>query len=193
MYDLKHQAVVVSMLKKSINQKANGLPAMLGLLLHSTHTPEKVIETMSRMGLSISVDAIHDAIRSLSAQSCQALRNVGQTLLAAYTYDNFDVSLKTTVLTAEKSVDTLKHLTSGLLFPLQHGVIRNDLKCSYELWQKSRLNAQYNTSRYAMKTWQDIPEAFPDTADQSGLHRHDRFDSWKFLHDLCYHGPTYFA
>ncbi|KAG1857237.1 hypothetical protein C8R48DRAFT_749020 [Suillus tomentosus] len=134
--------VVVLLLTKSVNQKANALSSVLGIFLHLTHAPKSVIETMSRMGLSISVHAIHDAIRALSAQSCHVLQYLGQTLLAAYAYDNFDMHLKSTVPTAKKSVDTLKHLTSGLLFPLQHGVTRGDLKCSYELWQKSRINPQ---------------------------------------------------
>ncbi|KAG2743119.1 hypothetical protein P692DRAFT_201841915 [Suillus brevipes Sb2] len=134
------KVVIVSLLKKSTNQKANSLSSILGIFLHSTHAPEKVIETMARMGLSISVDAIHNTVRSLSAESSHALQYLGQTLLAAYAYDNFDINLKSTVPTAEKSTDTLKHLTSGLLFPLQHGVTRDDLKCSYELWRKSRIN-----------------------------------------------------
>ncbi|KAG2031178.1 hypothetical protein BDR03DRAFT_827070, partial [Suillus americanus] len=64
------------------------------------------------------------------------LQYLGQTLLVVYAYDNFDINLKSTIPTAEKSTNTLKHLTSGLLFPLQHGVTRDDLKCSYELWRK---------------------------------------------------------
>ncbi|KAG1905443.1 uncharacterized protein F5891DRAFT_943832, partial [Suillus fuscotomentosus] len=131
------KVVIVSLLKKSTNQKANSLSSILGIFLHSTHAPEKVIKTMVKMGLSISVDAIHDTVRSLSAESSHALQYLGQTLLAAYAYDNFDINLKSTVPTAEKSTNSLKHLTSGLLFPLQHGVTRDDLKCSYELWQKS--------------------------------------------------------
>ncbi|KAH7904953.1 hypothetical protein BJ138DRAFT_1138408 [Hygrophoropsis aurantiaca] len=139
---LDRKVVVISILKKSTNQKANSLSGLLGIFLHSTHAPEKVIESMARMGLSISVDAIHDAIRSLSAQSHRALQSLGQSLLAAYAYDNFNINLKSTVPTAQKSADTLKHLTSGLLFPLQHGVTSDDLKCSYELWRKSRINPQ---------------------------------------------------
>ncbi|KAI6037302.1 hypothetical protein BKA83DRAFT_4042727, partial [Pisolithus microcarpus] len=65
---------------------------------------------------------------------------LGQSLLASYAYNNFDVDLKTLALTVEKSNDSLKHLTSGLLFPLVHGVTLNDLKCSEELWRKSALN-----------------------------------------------------
>jgi hypothetical protein len=183
--------VIVSLLKKSTNQKANSLSSILGIFLHSTHAPEKVIETMAKMGLSISVDAIHDTVRSLSAESSHALQYLGQTLLAAYAYDNFDINLKSTVPTAEKSTDTLKHLTSGLLFPLQHGVTRDDLKCSYELWRKSRINPLSDCS--IGRTWKDLLSLHQDVSHSSGLSRRDQFNSWKFLHDLCHHGPPYFA
>ncbi|KAG1867738.1 hypothetical protein F4604DRAFT_1881623 [Suillus subluteus] len=177
------KVVIVSLLKKSTNQKANSLSSILGIFLHSTHAPEKVIEMMVKMGLSISVDAIHDTVRSLSAESSHALQYLGQTLLAAYAYNNFDINLKSTVPTAEKSTNTLKHLTSGLLFPLQHGVTHDDLKCSYELWRKSRINP---LSDYLLSLHQDVLHS-------SGLSRRDQFNSWKFLHDLCHHGPPYFA
>ncbi|KAI6035833.1 hypothetical protein EDC04DRAFT_2547883, partial [Pisolithus marmoratus] len=50
--------------------------------------------------------------------------------------DNFDVDLKTSDQQVEKSNDTLKHLTSGLLFPLQHGTSLDDLCCSCFLWEQ---------------------------------------------------------
>ncbi|KAH7917213.1 hypothetical protein BV22DRAFT_979647, partial [Leucogyrophana mollusca] len=170
---------IISILKKSTNQKANSLSSMIGIFLQSTHTPEKVIETFARMGLSISVDAIHDAVRSLSAQSHRALQSLGKTLLAAYAYDNFDINLKGTVPTVDKSSDSLKHLTSGLLFPLQHGVTREDLRCSYELWRKSRLNPQAEIS--TGRCWKDLLELHKEPSHPSGLSRRDRFNLWKFL------------
>ncbi|KAG2121792.1 hypothetical protein BD769DRAFT_1389942 [Suillus cothurnatus] len=190
-YFVQRKVVIVSLLKKSTNQKANSLSSILGIFLHSTHAPEKVIETMAKMGLSISVDAIHDTVRSLSAESSHALQYLGQTLLVAYAYDNFDINLKSTVPTAEKSTDTLKHLTLGLLFPLQHGVTRDDLKCSYELWRKSRINPLSDCS--IGRTWKDLLSLHQDVSHSSGLSRRDQFNSWKFLHDLCHHGPPYFA
>ncbi|KAG2142787.1 uncharacterized protein EDB93DRAFT_1088721, partial [Suillus bovinus] len=91
------KVVIVLLLKKSTNQKANSLSSIFGILLQSTHAPEKVIEMMVKMGLSISIDAIHDTVHSLSAESSHTLQNLGQTLLAAYAYDNFDINLKTTI------------------------------------------------------------------------------------------------
>jgi hypothetical protein len=61
-------------------------------------------------------------------------------LLVCYGYDNFNVELKTHVPTVDKPSDTLKHLTSGLCFPLQHGITLNNMRCSEKLWVKSPLN-----------------------------------------------------
>lgn len=114
----------------STNQKANALPSILGFFFQSMHVPQKVIETLARIGISISNESITAATRSLSIESQQNLQDLGQSLLASYAYDNFDVDLKSQVSVVEKSTTSLKHLTSGLLFPLVHGVTVDDLKCS---------------------------------------------------------------
>ena len=125
---------------QSVNQKSNALQSILGFFLQSVHAPYKVIDTLAHLGISISTDAINMAIQSLSVESENTLHNLRQSLLASYAYDNFDVDLKSQVPTAEKSNNSLKHLTSGLLFPLVHGVTVDDLKCSKELWKKLELN-----------------------------------------------------
>ena len=92
-------------------------------------------------GITISHNAVHDAIHSLSLESYETLRNMGQMLLVAYAYDNFDIDFKTHIPTVEaKSHDTLTHLTSATLIQLEHGVTTDDLKCSEMLWKKSALN-----------------------------------------------------
>lgn len=179
-------------MKKSMNQRAKSLAGMLGIFLHSMHAPEKVIETISQMGLSISIDSIHDAIQLLSTQSAHTLWKLGQTLLAAYAYDNFDVTLKTAIPTVEKSTDTLKHLTSGLLFPLQHGVTQGDLKCLHELWQRSQLNSDARQDLNQSRSWWDIQLLHINNHPGTPSHR-ECFNAWQFLHDLCHHGPPYFA
>ena len=79
-------------------------------------------------------------------ESEHTLQTLGRSLIASYAYDNFDVDLKSQVPTVEKSNDSLKHLTSGLLFPLVHGVVLDDLRCSDELWKKSLLNLDLDVS-----------------------------------------------
>ena len=55
------------MMMQSLNQKANTLASILGIFLHSCRTPQKVINALARMGLSISRTTIHSAINSLSS------------------------------------------------------------------------------------------------------------------------------
>jgi hypothetical protein len=180
---------------QSTNRRSNALQSILGIFLQSTHTPQKVIDTLSRIGISISTDSINAAIRSLSAESQNTLRSIGKSLLASYTYDNFDVDLKSQVPQAEKSHESLKHLTSGLLFPLEHGVTTDDLKCSEELWRQSALNPRAQLSTLPPKrSWKDLLHIHPESRNESTpqLSRRDRFNARMFLSDLCEHGPLYF-
>ncbi|KAI6022769.1 hypothetical protein BKA83DRAFT_4463787 [Pisolithus microcarpus] len=174
----KRKTIITSILMNGWNQKSNAL---------QTHTPYKVIDTLARLSISISADTI-------SMELHNSLRCLGRSLLALYAYDNFDVDLKTLALTVEKSNDSLKHLTSGLLFPLVHGVMLNDLKCSEELWRKSVLNLRADEPHTPPKlAWWDLLKLHPERIDpNSKLSRHDRFNSWVFLVDLCTNGPEYF-
>ncbi|KAI6037240.1 hypothetical protein PISMIDRAFT_635004 [Pisolithus microcarpus 441] len=176
------------------NQKSNALQSFLGLFLQSTHTPYQVIDTLAQLGISVSADTISMVVHSLSKESHNSLERLGWSLLAAYAYDNFDVDLKSNVPTVEKSNDSLKHLTLGLMFPLVHGVTLNDLKCSEELWRKSALNLQADEPNSPSKlAWWDLLKLHPKQLDpDSRLSHHDRFNSWLFLVDLCTSGPEYF-
>jgi hypothetical protein len=157
------------------------------------HTPQNVVDTLARIGISISADAIHAAVKSMSAESQNAMRELGRSLLASYAYDNFDVDLKSHLPVAEKSNDSLKHLTSGLMFPLQHGITLDDLKCSEELWRKSALNTRaIEQDLPPRKTWKDLLSIHSESEVTRNLTRRDRFNARLFLMDLCTHGPEYF-
>jgi hypothetical protein len=181
----------MSIMMRSMNQRSNTLQSLLGMFLQLTHTPQKVIETLERMGILVSVNAIHAVTRSLSAQTHQHLQSLGWSLLASYAYYNFDVDLKTHQHKIENSMESLKHLTSGLIFPLQHNVSKEDLRCSEELWKKSPLNIQAELP--PKKGWLDLLGLHVDTPDSLGLSHHDRFNSWKFLSDLISYGPPCFS
>ena len=114
---------------QSRNRNANALQSIIGVFLQSSKTPERVVNTLARIGFSISAGSINRTVNSLSAKSANHLRDLGRTLLVCYAYDNFDVELKTHVPTIDKPSDTLKHLTSGLCFPLQHGITVEDMRC----------------------------------------------------------------
>ncbi|KAF8214744.1 hypothetical protein K438DRAFT_1441384, partial [Mycena galopus ATCC 62051] len=108
-------AVMISIIMQSRNSKCNALESVFGIFLHSTNTPEKVIQALAHMGISISPTAIHRAIHSLSSETVETLRDMGETLLVGYSYDNFDINFPTIVPTIEKAADPLTHLTSGAL------------------------------------------------------------------------------
>jgi hypothetical protein len=121
---IQKATAVISILLQSANQKCNLLQSVFGLFLHSCNTPQKVIQALACMGVSVSVsvDAINKGVESLSAKARNTVRKFGQTKLTAYTYDNFDIDFKSNLPTVEKTGGTLSHFTSGTLIHLDHGV-----------------------------------------------------------------------
>ncbi|KAG2074484.1 hypothetical protein BDR04DRAFT_1126807 [Suillus decipiens] len=159
------KVVIFSIIMQTANQKSNACQSIFGIFLQSAHTPQKVIETLSRMGICVSVDSINTAVMSLSKEAHRGILTLGRTLLASYVYDNFDVDLKSTVHTY-----TLKHLTAGLLFPLQHGITLENLRCSKALWERSLLNPQVNSMDMTTKKgWKDLLTLHPDPLNEAGL------------------------
>ncbi|KAI0045268.1 hypothetical protein FA95DRAFT_1495650, partial [Auriscalpium vulgare] len=122
------QTICMSTLLQNTNRRCNAVQSVLGVFMHACNTPDKVIETFAHSGLSISSTAINQSIKSLVTAAADNVRKLGQTGVASYGYDNFDIDLKTGLPTVEKDSTTLKHLTSGTLLPLEHGVVTEDLK-----------------------------------------------------------------
>lgn len=179
------------------NRNCNAFQVALGVYLHSTNTPDKVISTLHHAGLCVSQASISRAIKSLSAEALTSLSSLGRKLLIAYAYDNFDILLKALVPTVEANTDPLKHLTSGLVFTLQHGVKLDDLRVSTELWQKYEFNdtspSTHNTTRAHMWTTL-IPRysSLNSPTPHSPLPRHTEFKVWILLQNLIDSGPEYF-
>ncbi|KAK6984414.1 hypothetical protein R3P38DRAFT_3452552 [Favolaschia claudopus] len=158
----------------SSNNKCNALESVFGIFLHASNTPYKVIETLAHMGITISVDAIENAVRSLSRETAQTLRAMGQTFLSEYAYDNFDINFPGLVPVVEKSTDTLTHLTSGGLILLEHGVTAEHLRCSQELWLKNPLNPSIDPGtlhppRTILDLEQHLENLHPEIAHPSNL------------------------
>ena len=107
------------MLMQSMTQQCNALGSVIGIFLHSCNAPEKVIKTLARMGMSISVQSVNNAISALSKDAKRRMRGMGQSLTIGYVYDNFDVDFPTSISMVQKSVDTLAHMTSADAFWLQ--------------------------------------------------------------------------
>lgn len=171
---------------------------MLGVFLHSCHTPERVIKTLAHLGISISPKSIQRAVHSLSARSGDDIRELAQTLIAALAYDNFDIDFPTSTPTVEGAHDTLTHLTSGLWLKLEHGITPADLRCSQQLWLKSKYNDAApikDTVRSINDLTLRLEELLPDDAEameRTQLSRTGRYNAWKFRHDLVHHGPPKF-
>ncbi|KAK2464057.1 hypothetical protein APHAL10511_003927 [Amanita phalloides] len=174
------KSVIVSIVLQSTNQKANTFASILGVFLHSCRTPQRVINALARMGLTVSQSCIHTAINSLSSNASLTLRELGQSRCIALAYDNFDVDLKVSVPVVEKSAETLKHLTSGFVFPLQHGVTSDDLRYSDYLWQRSEVNLDNLGALGNRKTHKDLMGLFREPDDKP-LDSHTYFNIWPGL------------
>ncbi|KAM6490750.1 hypothetical protein JOM56_014093 [Amanita muscaria] len=152
------------------------------------------------MGLCVTQTTIHSAINSLSASTSEKLLALGESGCIAIAYDNFDVDLKISVPVVEKSGDSLRHLTSGLMFVLQHGVKTEDLRCSDYLWQRSEYNPLNIGMQMQKKTYYDLLDLLREDKDvdcsmeAEGLSDDDddkdsrkKFNTWVFLRDLFKH------
>ncbi|KAI6025464.1 hypothetical protein EDC04DRAFT_2606253 [Pisolithus marmoratus] len=188
------KVIILSILVQNTNQKANYLQCMLGIFLQSVHTPQKVIGMLTQMGPSISVTLINAAILLLSKESNHTIKSLGRTMLTAYAYDNFNVNLKTSDQQVEKSNDTLKHLTSSLLFPLQHGTSLNDLCCSCFLWEQSvhNIHAPVLEEGRMGRMYRDLLELHLESGGGASTSHQLQYNTWKILLDLVEHGPAYF-
>jgi hypothetical protein len=165
---------------------------MFGIFLHTSNTPETVRELLSRIGVSVSPNAINEALSSLSKEAEADIRLLGRTHLASYAYDNLDIDLKHSVPTIENPHDTLVHLTTGTMLPLYHGVTLQDLDCSDLLWKSSENNHHGRRQDLPLIETEHLLMLHQEAPHPSNLLRRERFNAWKFLHDLVWFGPEYF-
>ncbi|KAH9888821.1 hypothetical protein C8Q73DRAFT_654642, partial [Cubamyces lactineus] len=183
--------VVISVLLHNEDQNCNLLQATMGIFLHSCSAPEKLIKTLGRMGLSISLTSIHRAINSLSENSHIEMETLGRTLRSGIGYDNFDFKLDIAIPTIDSLKDTLFHMTSGTLLRLDHGVTLDDLRCSRLLWDRSELNPLATDPRPfdPRKTLSHLYAIHPEPDRPGTLTRRGRFRAWFLQHMLFKHGP----
>jgi hypothetical protein len=149
-----------------------------------------VREFLAHAGLSVSTTSINNTITNLSKEAGSKVRELGKSFLTSYAYDNLDIDLKHSVPTLEKPEETLIHLTSGTMLPL-HEVNPGDLDCSDQLWVMSRLNMDTPRNAVPNVDTEDLANLHPEQDHPSGLLRDERFNAWKFLHDLLNYGPEH--
>ncbi|KAL1658513.1 hypothetical protein GGF50DRAFT_120789 [Schizophyllum commune] len=185
--------VCMSILMQSVNQKCNAFQATVGIYLKSCNTPERVVDCLQRMGISISQDSIYSAINSLSLEAIEQLRHMGQSLLIGYIFDNLDIDFSHATSTVENAGDTLAHLTAGTAVYLDHGAHPDVFRCSELLYQHSRFNINLPPSQLPKPSFYTISRLHPELPlHPSGLNRRQRFNAWIFLCTLVEHGPEYF-
>ncbi|KAM6490409.1 hypothetical protein JOM56_004349 [Amanita muscaria] len=185
----------LSVFMQSTNRRCNALQSLVGIFLHSCGAPETVRELFAHMGLSISTTTINKTIKTLSLEAENQIRTTGQGLLTLYGFDNLDINLKHSTPSLEKSQDTLTHLTTATMVPLQHGITRDDLNCAETVWKSSVNNPDTGQSRSSISLDQllSIHREDDSTPHPSGLPaRRQRFNAWKYLNDLINYGPEYF-
>jgi hypothetical protein len=211
----------MSVILQNTNKSCNALQSIIGIFLHSTNTPDSVVNLFSQMGISILSIAIGNAISSLSTESRQDIEHIGQTKLVSLAYDNFDFQLKSGTPLAERSDDLMVHMTSGTYIPLFDTKLE-DLCCSQELWEKSWLqdptpagaphimigklfkrlvDRSLNMDPPSPSNSESISDLFEDTdqgSSEPGEHHtelteFESFNAWKFRETLVLWGPSYFA
>lgn len=165
----------------------------MSLFLHSCNTPDKVVKVLGHMGLSIGLSSVHRAIKSLSAESADYIKELGQTRLVSLAYDNFDVKFNTLVPTVDSPGNRLVHMTSATILQLDHGVSLQDLRCSEYIWNRQDLHLNPRATdpqKFSpLCTLELIHTLHPESVHPSGLSRRGRFNSFKFMETLLTHGP----
>ncbi|KAJ8515414.1 hypothetical protein ONZ45_g7144 [Pleurotus djamor] len=176
--------VIMSILLKSSNQKANALQVVMGVFLHACGTPDTVRELLSALGLTISTTSINNAITSLASTSEQRMKEIGKTP-TLFAYDNLDMDFRNSLPTADRAHDSQAHLTTGTMLPLHH-VTPEDLDCATQMREKCPPGAGPSIPAIDLLRLHEFDE------DVDGLLPRDRFNRSKFLSDLVHHGPKYF-
>ncbi|KIK32774.1 hypothetical protein CY34DRAFT_27153 [Suillus luteus UH-Slu-Lm8-n1] len=99
------------------DNRCNTLQCVFGIFLHSTGTPQRVIDVLAHAGVSISTQSIATAVKSLSNEAGVQIKQAVQTLTTALAYDNFDIDFKTAQPTIEHQSQFVSS-TSATAIPL---------------------------------------------------------------------------
>lgn len=155
--------------------------------------PRLLSSSFRDWGVSLTTSSINNMVNNLSKDTAVEMKELGCTLLAAYTYDNVDINLKHATATGDALEDTLIHLTSGTMLRLDHGITPNMLACSEALWKSNEINPKALPNHIPpTMSYEQLLNIHPKDEHLSGLTRRERFGVWVFLRDLVMHGPPYF-
>ncbi|KAG2029678.1 hypothetical protein BDR03DRAFT_880197, partial [Suillus americanus] len=133
--------VMISICLQTFNSRCNLLQGWLGFFMRSACVPEKVVEVFARVGLSISLMSIHNAVSSISREISRKIKHEVRTLQAGFTYDNFDIQFKAAQPTLEHRGSFVSAM-SATVVPL-YGINNNNvdaLRSSAQLWDQDSHN-----------------------------------------------------
>ncbi|KAJ3551068.1 hypothetical protein NMY22_g24 [Coprinellus aureogranulatus] len=183
----------LSIMMQSANMRCNSFQMATGAFLHAANTPETACELFSRVGFCTSTTTVDGTTKRLSNDGEVEIRSQGRTFLSLMAFDNLDFEVKPSQPTIEQPHSTLVHLTTATMLPLHPEIKLADLDCADEIWKHSIYNKEGDRSRssVSMIKLMRIHEE-TGTLQTDGLTRRQRFNKWKFLHDLVHHGPQYF-
>ncbi|KAH7335286.1 hypothetical protein B0J17DRAFT_69630 [Rhizoctonia solani] len=123
----------------SSNMRCNSLQAVVGLFVHSTNVPEKVVELLSRMGVCIAPNSINSMVGHMSTEAQRLLKEELPKLLTALGYDNLEIRFDTEQPTATNQ-GKLVSLATATCVPLRPGTKKEHLRWSKRLWEQSEFN-----------------------------------------------------
>lgn len=173
---------------QATNQKCNAFQTLVGVFLQACAVPDAARKLLAHIGVSISVSAIETAVKNLSKEAYAEMRRLGQSFETSYAYDNLDIDIKPGTPTWEATAkDTLSHLTTASMFPLNHGIRAEDLQYSDFMWNLMKDPPLAATTAELFKAVPSQP------SDNKGLRARDRYNAWKLRYDLVHYGPSYFA
>lgn len=121
------------------NNQCNALQAVVGLFAHSTNTPSRVVELLSRIGMSIAPPSIDRMVLHLSVEAQKALKERLPNMLDSLAYDSLEIRYDPEQPTATHN-GNLVSMTTATCLPLYPGSAKEDLRVSREMWERSEFN-----------------------------------------------------
>lgn len=129
--------VCFSIAMQSSNQNCNAFQASVGIFLHTANTADVVIDFLHKIGISINTKSVQLAVGSLSLKRDRSARQSGGTGEMLISWDNIDINFPRSTPTADKSEETLVHMTAATMMPLHPDTKTEDLNCARQVWERS--------------------------------------------------------
>jgi hypothetical protein len=85
---------ISAMLLFMSSQKANAFQTILGIFLHCTGCPRRVLEVLSGLGLSISYNQVRNCLKSLTSDACTRVIQAVKESDFYIVYDNINIATK---------------------------------------------------------------------------------------------------